>query len=246
MQDEYYDFITSRGYDLERGEKGSVADHLSVAEYKLKKTEKQLSAMSGQIAEIENIEEVKTTNLPLNTVAIKRDNFEMLSAAAKNYMCAKKAETENVQLKAECIKLRSENEALKSERDNLSGQLHQLEYEYGRFYDSVADDVDFVEENEKLKKENEIISLQVHTLSNDVMLLKQERYELEKNTEDKDKELTEKSEKNDTFNTELTQTKSLLKALQEKFDRVIEFIRNHSLKEKLEEFLKPVVKRKSR
>ena len=115
---------------------------------------------------------------------------------------------------------------------NLSGQLQQLEYEYGRFYDSVADNVELAEENEKLKVENEVISSQVHTLLDDVRLLKKEQYELEKKIEDKDKELT--------------QTKSLLKALQEKFDRVMEFIRNHSLKEKLDEFLKPVTHRKSR
>ncbi len=232
LQDEYYDFITSRGYDLERGEKGSTAEHLSVAEYKLKKTEEQLAATTEQLAEIKNIEEVKTTNLPLNTVAIKRDDFEMLSATAKNYVGAKNAEAENVQLKAECLSLRNENEELKSERDNLSGQLHQLEYEYGRFYETVADDIDFAEENKKLKKENEVVSSQVHILINDVMCLKQERYQLEKRIEDKEKELI--------------QTKSLLKALQEKFDRVMEFIRNHRLKEKLEEFLKPVVKHKSR
>ena len=232
LQDEYYDFITSRGYDLKRGEKGSTAEHLSVAEYKLKKTEEQLAAMSEQLTEIENIEEIKTTNLPLNSVAIKKGDFEILSAAAKNYVGAKNAEAENVQLKAECFSLRNENEKLKSERDNLSEQLHQLEYEYGRFYETVADDIDLVEENKKLKKENEVVSAQVHTLTNDVMCLKQERYELEKRIEDKENELT--------------QTKSLLKALQEKFDKVMEFIRNHSLKEKLEEFLKPVVKHKSR
>lgn len=246
LQDEYYDFITSRGYDLERGEKGSTVEHLSVAEYKLKKTEEQLAAMSGQIAEIENIEEIKTTNLPLNTVAIKRDDFEMLSAAAKNYVGAKNVELENVQLKEECTKLKSENEELKSERDNLSGQLHQLEYEYGRFYEAVADDVRLAEENEKLKAENDRIGCQVHTLSNEVMTLKQERYELEQRIEDKDKELTEKSEQIAMLNTELTQTKSLLKALQEKFDKVIEFINIQKLKERLEEFLKPVVKHKSR
>lgn len=232
LQDEYYDFITSRGYDLERGVKGSTAEHLSVAEYKLKKTEEQLAEVTEQLAEIENIEEVRTTSLPLNTVAIKRDDFEMLSAAAKNYVGAKNAEAENVQLKAECTKLKNENEELKTERNNLSGQLQQLEYEYGRFYDSVADDVDFAEENEKLKAENEVISSQVHTLLDDVRLLKEERYELEKKIEDKDKELTH--------------TKSLLKALQAKFDRVMEFINVQKLKEKLEEFLKPVVKHKSR
>ena len=210
---------------MERGEKGSTAEHLSVAEYKLKKTEEQLASMSEQIAEIENIEEVKATNLPLNTVAIKRDDFEMLSAAAKKHVGTKNAEAENVQLKAECTKLKSENEALKSARDNLSGQLHQLEYEYGRFYETVADEVDFAEENEMLKKENEVVSLQVHTLSDDVRILKEERYQLEKQIENKDEELI--------------QTKSLLKALQEKFDRVMDFIKRHNLKEKLEEFLKP-------
>ena len=246
LQDEYYDFITSRGYDLERGVKGSTAEHLSVAEYKLKKTAEHLVEVKEQLAEIENIEEVRTTNLPLNTVAIKRDDFEMLSAAAKNYVGAKNAETENVQLKAECIKLKNENEELKTERDNLSGQLHQLEYEYGRFYDTVADDVELVEENEKLKKENEVISSQVHMLSDDVRLLKEERCELEKKIEDKENELAEKSEQITALDTELTQTKSLLKSLQEKFDRVMEFINIQKLKEKLEEFLKPVVKHKSR
>lgn len=232
LQDEYYDFITSRGYDLERGEKGSTTEHLSVAEYKLKKTEEQLAATTEQLAEIKNIEEVKTANLPLNTVAIKKDDFETLSAAAKNYVSAKKAETENIQLKAECLSLKNENESLKSEKNDLSGQLHQLEYEYGRFYETVADDVDFAEENRKLKKENEVVSSQVHTLTNDVVCLKQERYQLEKRIENKEKELT--------------QTKSLLKALQEKFDRVMDFINRHSLKEKLEEFMKPVIHRKSR
>lgn len=144
----------------------------------------------------------------------------------------KNAESENVQLKAECLSLKNENESLKSERDNLSGQFHQLEYEYGRFYETVADDVDFAEENEKLKKENEVVSAQVHTLTNDVMCLKQERYNLEKQVAEKDKELI--------------QTKSLLKALQEKFGRVMEFINIQKLKEKLEEFLKPVIKHKSR
>ena len=76
--------------------------------------------------------------------------------------------------------MRNENEKLKSEKDKLSGQLHQLEYEYGRFYETVADDIDFAEENKKLKKENEVISSQVHILTNDVMCLKQERYQLEK------------------------------------------------------------------
>ena len=239
LQDEYYDFITSRGYDLERGEKGSTAEHLSVAEYKLKKTEKRLTAMTEQIAEIENIEEVKTTNLPLNTVAIKRDDFEMLSAAAKNYVGVKNAEAENVQLKAECLSLRNENEELKSERDNLSGQLHQLEYEYGRFYENVADEVALQQENKRLEKENIHIGNQLHTASMELMTVKEERAVLENAVE-------EQKQKISTLTEKFTTLQKLYQALEDKYNKVIDFIKRHKLKEKLEEFLKPVVKHKSR
>ena len=232
LQDEYYDFITSRGYDLERGEKGSTAEHLSVAEYKLKKTEKRLTAMTEQIAEIENIEEVKTTNLPLNTVAIKRDDFEMLSAAAKNYVGVKNAEAENVQLKAECLSLRNENEELKSERDNLSGQLHQLEYEYGRFYDSVADEVALKHENKRLEKENIHIGNQLHTVSMELVAVKEERAALENAVE-------EQKQKISTLTEKFTTMQKLYQALEDKYNKVIDFINRHNLKEKLEEFLKP-------
>lgn len=232
LQDEYYDFITSRGYDLERGEKGSTAEHLSVAEYKLKKTEEQLAAMSEQILEIENIEEVKTTSLPLNTVAIKREDFEMLSAASKNYVGAKNAEAENVQLKVECTKLKNENEKLKTERDNLSGQLHQLEYEYGRFYDSVADEVALKHENKRLEKENIHIGNQLHTASMELMTVKEEGAALENTVE-------EQKQKISTLTEKLTTLQKLYQALEDKYNKVIDFIKRHKLKEKLEEFLKP-------
>ena len=232
LQDEYYDFITSRGYDLERGEKGSTAEHLSVAEYKLKKTEEQLAATSEQLTEIKNIEEIKTATLPLNTVAIKKDDFEMLSAAAKNYVGAKNADEENVQIKAECLSLRNENESLKSERDNLSGQLHQLEYEYGRFYDSVADEVALKHENKRLEKENIHIGNQLHTVSMELVAVKEERAALENAVE-------EQKQKISTLTEKFTTMQKLYQALEDKYNKVIDFIKRHKLKEKLEEFLKP-------
>lgn len=163
----------------------------------------------------------------------------MLSAAAKNYVGAKNAEAENVQLKAECLSLKNENAALKNECDIISGQFHELKYEYDRFYDSVADDVEIAAENERLKKENEVIGNQVHTLSADVMALKQENSNLKADNEKLGKELVYSAE-------ELTKTQTLLKSLQEKFDKVMEFIGVQKLKERLEEFLKPAVKHKIR
>jgi hypothetical protein len=55
LQDEYYDFISSRGYFLERGEKGSTTEHLSVSEYKLKKTMELITELTEQVAEIESV-----------------------------------------------------------------------------------------------------------------------------------------------------------------------------------------------
>ena len=50
-----------------------------------------------------------------------------------------------------------------------------------------------------------------------------------------------------SLNENLTAVQSALKALQEKYDKVLKFIEKMQLKEKLEEFLKPVIqKHKSR
>lgn len=103
LQDEYYDFITNRGYNLERGIKGSTAEHLSVAEYKLKKSSEQLAEVTGQISEIENIDNVTVMKIIPNTVTIKRDDYERISLVAKKYFTVQKLETENVSLKNKCI-----------------------------------------------------------------------------------------------------------------------------------------------
>ena len=41
LQDEFYEWVTSHGYDLERGNKGSTAEHLSTESFKLKKVQEQ-------------------------------------------------------------------------------------------------------------------------------------------------------------------------------------------------------------
>ncbi|MDE6709020.1 MAG: hypothetical protein K2J76_00865, partial [Oscillospiraceae bacterium] len=70
---------------MERGVKGSTAEHLSVAEYKLKKSAEQLAKLKEQISEIENIDNVSVRKILPNTVTIKRDDFERISLAAKKY-----------------------------------------------------------------------------------------------------------------------------------------------------------------
>lgn len=226
LQDEYYDFITSRGYDLERGVKGSTAEHLSVAEYKLKKSSEQLAEIEGQIIEIENIDNVHVNKIIPNTVTIKRDDFERISLAAKKYFTVQKMETENASLKNKCISLQNKNEKLKNDNAVLSGKLRQLENDFDIFYSSVEDEVVLKNENNRLSLENSRLGNQVHILQN-------RNDEIENILAEKDSQLT-------NVNAELSQTKSLLKTLQDKFNKIMRFIEVHNLKEKLEAFLKPV------
>ena len=233
LQDEYYDFITARGYDLERGVKGSTAEHLSVAEFKLKKTEEQLAEIAAQISEVESVDEIKSANLPLNKVAVNKTDFENLLSTAKHYVSARKAEEENKYLKAENTSLKNKNEELRRENDRISNQLHTLEYKFDEFYSSVEDEVALRDENAKLKSENTRIGNQVHTLTAEIIALKEERQRLSE-------ELTEQKSAVAVLNTELKKSRSMFQALQEKFDRVMRFIESLNLRQRLEEFLKPV------
>lgn len=228
LQDEYYDFITNRGYDLERGVKGSTAEHLSVAEYKLKKSSEQLAEVKEQISEIEDIDNVTVRKIIPNTVTIKRDDFDRISLAAKKYFTVQKLETENSSLKNKCISLQNKNEKLKNDNAVLSGNIRQLENDFDIFYNSVGDEISLQNENNRLSLENSRLGNQVHILQN-------KNAEIENILVQKDSQLT-------TVNEELSQTKSLLKSLQDKLNKVMRFIEIHNLKEKLVTFLKPVTK----
>ena len=226
LQDEYYDFIANRGYDLERGIKGGTAEHLSVAEYKLKKSSEQLAEITSQISEIENLDNVTVRKIIPNTVTIKRDDYERISLAAKKYFTVQKLETENASLKNKCVSLENRNEKLKNDNAVLSGNIRQLENDFDNFYNSVEDEITLQNENNRLSLENSRLGNQVHILQN-------RNDEIENILTEKDSQLT-------TVNAELLQTKSLLKSLQDKFNKIIRFIEVHNLKEKLEAFLKPV------
>lgn len=232
LQDEYFDFITNRGYDLERGIKGSTAEHLSVAEYKLKKSSKQIAEIEGQISKIENIDNVTVRKIIPNNVTIKRDDFERISLAAKKYFTVQKLETENVLLKNKCISLQNKNEKLKNDNAVLSGNIRQLENDFDNFYNSVEDEITLKNENNRLSLENSRLGNQVHILQN--------------RNDEIENILVEKNNKINVISLELSQTKSLLKSLQEKINKIMRFIEVHNLKEKLEAFFKPVTKNHSR
>ena len=240
LQDEYFDFITSRGYSLERGERGSTAEHLSVSEYKLKKTQEQISELTEQAAEIESVDNISKKNLPLNMVAVKKSDFETLTAAAKGYVSAKRAEVENAVLNDKCFSLEAKNIELTEENNILSGNLKQLEMDFDNFADSVQSETELKNENFRISRENDNISNQCHVLQNKNEELTRENLQLKKDAAESIQHIK-------TLTENLTTVQSALKALQDKYDKVLKFIEKMQLKEKLEEFLKPVIqKHKSR
>ncbi|WP_028511272.1 MobV family relaxase [Ruminococcus sp. NK3A76] len=229
LQDEFYEWVTNCGYDLERGVKGSSAVHLSVEEYKIKKTEEQLADLQGKVEEVKAVDSISTTNLPFNMVSVKRADFETLASAAKGYVTAKALEEKNKELSEENRRLCNENESLKQENKVLSAKYIELDIQFSEYYDSVSEQVDLQAENTKLNKEIDLMKLSleekvelINKLNKERMLLKDEQSRLNK---------------------VITGLTDELSSLKNRFDRVMDFIHKQGLKEKLDNFLHPKRKR---
>lgn len=237
LQDEYHEWVTSCGYDLERGVKGSTAEHLSVEEYKVKKTAEQLAALQGQVAEVKAVDDIPTKPLPFNMVSVKRDDFNDLSAAAKGYVTAKAAETENVQLSAENEKLHIENQQLKDLNNAANAKYKQLNRDFAEFYDSVADEIALRNENTKLSAENGRLGNQLHSVSAELKEVKTENAALRTKVSEQEQHI-------DNLKGELSNLQRLYAALQEKVEKIMRFVEQHKLVKALEDFLNKGKKRK--
>ncbi len=245
LQDEWYDYIArSCRYDLERGVKGSAAEHLSVAEYKLKKTQEQLSRSETNVQEIEDIEKISAKNLPLNMVALKRDDYNRLKQSAETLVVTRdsalEAVSENETLKNRISELKSQKENLMHERDSLVNSLENVNNSFERFYDQVSDERALLERNRRLADENETIGNYIHELTDEIKALKAQNAKLTEDNENLTKTVEETI-------TELTALQKLHKDLQDKWEKVMKFIQEHSLKEQWEKYIAaPIRKAMSR
>ena len=173
-------------------------------------------------------------------VAMKKTYFETLTAAAKGYVSVKKAEAENVVLNEKCISLEDKNIELTEENNILSSNLKQLEMDFDNFAMSVQSETELKDENFRLSKELDIKFFQCNALEKEKAELIGENKQLKSDAEDSKEQIR-------SLNENLTAVQSALKVLQDKYDKVLKFIEKMQLKEKLEEFLKPVIqKHKSR
>nr|MCR5121036.1 plasmid recombination protein [Ruminococcus sp.] len=230
LQDEYHEWITSCGYALERGTKGSTAEHLSVEEYKLQKTSEQLAELQEQVEEVKAVDEIGAKNLPFNMVSVRRDDFNTLAAAAKGYVTAKAAEAENAELTVENERLFKENEQLRAANADVNAKYMQLDHDYGAFYDSVTDEVALRDENVRLSAENGRLGDQLHIARSELTAVKTENAALRKKVSEQEQQIT-------AVKAELSNLQRLYNSLREQFEKVKQFVEQHGLGKALREFL---------
>ena len=116
LQDDFFAAMRQAGYDgVERGERGSSEEHLTVTQFKVqqeqarlaefaeqnRQQEQQAATLGKQIEKIQNqqvdvaaIEKIEAKPVPLSSkVILERSEYEALATAAKKYITAEKKES---------------------------------------------------------------------------------------------------------------------------------------------------------
>ena len=113
LQDDFFNHIRAAGYDdVERGERGSTEEHLTVMQFKVgqeqarleelqeqqaKETagfEKKKAKVEKQEANLERIEQIEAKPIPLTSkVAVEKMDYDLLKSAAKKLVVQEKNES---------------------------------------------------------------------------------------------------------------------------------------------------------
>ena len=143
LQDDFFRYMRDAGYDdVERGERGSSGEHLTVTQFKVqqeqarltelteqnRQQEKQAATLGKQIEKIQNqrvdmrvIEKIEAMSIPFSSkVAVEREDFDRISTLAKKYVAAEKKESKLQKALDAANKMISK---LKAEIDGLEQEL---------------------------------------------------------------------------------------------------------------------------
>ena len=143
LQDDFFAAMRKAGYDdVERGERGSSEEHLTVTQFKVqqeqarlaefteqnRQQEKQAATLGSKIEKIQNqrvdvrsIEKIVATSIPFSSkVAVEREDFDRLSTLAKKYVTAEKKESKLQKAVDAANKLIAK---LKAEIDSLKQEI---------------------------------------------------------------------------------------------------------------------------
>ena len=159
MQDDFFRYMRDAGYDdVERGERGSSEEHLTVTQFKVqqeqarlaelteqnRQQEQQAAVLGKQIKKIQNqqvdvaaIKKIEAKPVPLSSkVILERSEYESLAVAAKKYVASEKKESK-LQKALDAAnkliaKLKAEIDGLKqeiSDYKSVRGKLRAAELE---------------------------------------------------------------------------------------------------------------------
>ena len=166
LQDKYHKRLTEKGYDLERGIKGSNNKHIKIKEYKqiTKKVNHELNVRNNRLDKAMNDfeEKMKTTKQTLiidkDFVKVKKDTFESMNNVIEetkkikelqpklehvfnevdSYTTSYKIlEKENQKYKNEVNRLESENDKLKEENRSLKNYIEAILMAIKKFFRKV-------------------------------------------------------------------------------------------------------------
>ena len=133
LQDKYHQRLTSKGYDLERGIKGSTAKHQKVRE--LKKTtryyEQKVEVLNSKIDEAmkEFNEKQKTTkNIPFSKthVLVEKETFDSMNKVIKETKKAIEIEPKIKNLFNEVDSFTKSHQSLEKENQNMKREIKAL------------------------------------------------------------------------------------------------------------------------
>lgn len=170
LQDDFFNAMQAAGYsDIQRGERGSSEEHLTVTQFKVMKEQERLEELTKQTAQkvqdaatldkkiekvqkqqlaVQSVEKIEAKSVPLSSnVMLKRSEYESLATAAKKYVAQEKKEWHLQKLLDAANKLISE---LKAKVTALTAELAEYKSVRGKL------------RTRELEQENEELRSKIH------------------------------------------------------------------------------------
>lgn len=167
MQDDFFNAMRKAGYaDVERGERGSSEEHLTVTQFKVAREqerladltemteqkaqeaaslEKKLKKIRKQQLAAQSVDQIEAKPLPLSSkVVLERAEYETLATAAKKYITQEKRESKLQKALDAANKLIAE---LKAKVESLTRELSEYKSTRGKLYVSGLE-----QENKTLRR----------------------------------------------------------------------------------------------
>lgn len=166
LQDAFFQYMRNAGYtDVERGERGSSEEHLTVTQFKVEREQERLANLTEKAEQkaqeaaslakkiekiqkqqvaIQSVEQIEAKPVPLSSkVMLECSEYEMLAAAAKKYITQEKKESKLQTALDAANKLISE---LKSKIASLTRELSEYKSVRGKLHTAGLE-----QENEVLR-----------------------------------------------------------------------------------------------